>query len=141
MQICRPLPDLSPEELRAIATKDCERNYSGSGHTVEELLAALHSWREDGLPIGFYEGIIFIGRSVGDSTFEFHSMNGGTLRNLIRGTRRLLAGISTRYNFAVTYYNNPRVEGFAKHFHYPFRTQEVRQGPDRRYATTFDLRD
>jgi hypothetical protein len=140
MQICRPLPHLSPQELRTIAEKDCARNYSGSGHTVEELLAAVQEWKESGYPIGFYEDIIFIGRSVGGSVFEFHSMNGGTLRDLIRGTRMLLEDAASRYNFAVTYYNNPRVEGFAKHFHYPFRTAEVCQGPDRRYATTFDLR-
>lgn len=140
MQLCRGFPELSEEELRTIVEKDWLRNYQNTAHTKEELYAALQDWIDSDLPIGFYDDVIFIGRPLGGGRFEFHSMNGSDIRTLLRGTRMLFADLCGKFSHAVTYYDNPRVEAFAKHLHYPFRTEEVNEGPFRRFATTFDLR-
>lgn len=142
MRLCNPLPaNLSDEQLLAIAQADWMRNYSKSPHTVEELLRALYDWLRDGLPIGYFEGVIFIGRWTGEGTFEFHSMNGASIRTLLRGTRQLLQDLKEQgVVYASTYFNEFRVADLAKHFAFPAATDYSPYRPEeRKFCTTFYL--
>jgi hypothetical protein len=116
------------------------RNYRTSPPSVEDIVDAAEWWLNSGNPTGFYENIIFVGKSLGNGCFEFHSLNGGTVRNLLEGTRMLLADLSEHFSTAVTYYDNPRVEAFAKWMGYAFNTARIDEGFQRTFATTFDLR-
>lgn len=140
MQMCFPPVDFSATELQSIVEKDWQRSYQNIPATPLDLFEAVEDWKRSGLPIGAFGKTIFVGRVREDGVYEFHAVNGGTISALIRGGKILLHSLAGHVDFAATYYTNPRVGDLAKHMPFPYEQKEVNEGPQRRYATIFDLR-
>lgn len=141
MHICDPLPNLSEEHLLAIIEADWKRNYASTSVTVEDMLRALFSWLKSGKPIGFAEDVIILGDFDAEGNFEFHSINGASVRKVLQATRRALQQLREQgVLFACTYFENFRVSDMAQHCGFPYVTDfSPTRSTDRKYCTTFYL--
>lgn len=140
LQQAFPLPPLSPEALSEIVQADWERNLSQSAYTPAYLLNALQSWIASGSTVCYNQKVILLGISRPDGIFEFHTVNGGTVRNLLRVMREFLTVLADTVAFAGTWYDNPRIGEIAPHLHFPYVTRRVDEGVDKTFSTIFTLR-
>ena len=134
---------LSPEELGAITTADWERNYQNSPFYAVDLKIAVEDWVQSGLPLARFQKALFGWFPRNARLCEFHSINGGGLRDLFEGTRLLLTYLKNHSDFseAITYYDNPRVAAMARHINFDFKQARPCEGAQRTFSTTFYLKD
>ena len=133
----------SEEELLRIITSDFERNHSGRGYDLARAIGNYQAW-EKAAPGNFTfhaPGTAFVCRWESPDTVEFHSINGGTGRDLTEGVTELcLHLLRLDAQKAVTYYDTQRVNQILKFSKFPFYWEQVDDGIDRTFKATFTLR-
>ncbi len=135
------LPPLhSPEELDSIIERDYALNHSQRDYSCETVKLRVAAWMCDGRPLFCAERTAFILEFPSKQICEFHSINGGTAQQLTAGVQKLLEFLSAYYPYAVTYYDNPRVNDLLKHVGFVSESHRIDAGEDRTFEAIFYLR-
>ena len=135
---CPPLHPL-PERSRIISL-DFLANHQGREYDVLEVNYLVGLWIEAKMPVFCTENVMFMAQEQVPEIAEFHSVNGGSAKDLSAGVNKLLAALALHYEYAVTYYDNPRVNDLLKHADFPVICTRLDAGQDRTFEAKFDLR-
>lgn len=130
----------SAVEMQRILEIDHKANHAGRSYDVSYSCRVLRLWRESGGMIFCAPNVMFIIQEQSHDTVEFHSVNGGTAKNLTAGVNALLSLLAVYYPYAATYYDNPRVNDLLKHADYPSQLTRLDAGEDRTFEAKFRLR-
>ena len=129
-------------ELFDIIDAEYGKHHAGRDYTAEDARNTFLQYVAQGR-IYYYTGkTIFLVDEHTDKpdTMEFHSINAGGLKDLVHGIEEMLDQAKTRFTDAVTYYDDPSLNGLGKFFKYPITFAKVDEGEDRTYSATFHLR-
>ena len=126
-------------DLRHLVITDFNRHYKDSGYIqeyalklVEDLINAGQIYEAENVLIRFAEK---------DKTgIEFHCMNAGSGKDLTNAINSLLTSLPDKFEWAVTYYDNPRISELAKYSYFPSSVRKIDDGAYRTYEMYFDLR-
>jgi hypothetical protein len=119
--------------VREIVTADLEKNYPKKPINAQQyydgLIHALKGkhrlYRED--------NTLFLTHDV-DNGVEFHAMNGDKADNLVKNCNAFFDKMSEKgYNYAVTYYDNPKITTLLVHSKYPYESKKIDDGEYRTY--------
>lgn len=134
----------SEEELLRIITADFERNHAGRDYDLSRAIDNYRAW-EKAEPGNFTihaPETAFVCRWDSPDTVEFHSINGGTGRDLTDGVTELCLELRRlEAHKAVTYYDTPKVNQLLKFVKFPSYCERVDGGVDRTFKATFTLRN
>lgn len=130
----------SSEEMQRILAADHAANHAGRSYDCAFSSRAVRLWRESGGMIYCAARVMFIIQEQSRDVAEFHSVNGGSAKDLSAGVNALLAALAPHYQYAATYYDNPRVNDLLKHADYPFQLTRLDAGEDRTFEAKFRLR-
>lgn len=134
-----PTPHSAEETVR-ILRDDFAKNHQGREYDFDFVKKATRLWRQSGGMIFCAPNVMFIVQEQSATVAEFHSVNGGTAQDLTAGVNTLLAALAPFYDYAVTYYDNPRVNDLLKHAVFPFEQSRPDEGLDRTFEAKFKLR-
>lgn len=135
---CPPLHSL-PERGRILSV-DFQANHQGRAYDLPEVSYLVSLWIEAEMPVFCTENVMFMVQEQVPEIAEFHSVNGGTAKDLSAGVNKLLAALALHYEFACTYYDNPRVNDLLKHADFPVTCTRLDAGQDRTFEAKFNLR-
>ena len=130
----------SAHESLRILRIDFESNHQGREYDFNFIKKAVRLWKASGGTIFCAPLVMFIVQEQAPTVAEFHSVNGGTARDLTAGVEMLLKALAPHYDSAVTYYDNPRVNDLLKHVSYVTSFSRIDEGQDRTFEATFILR-
>ena len=130
----------SSEEMQRILEADHKLNHAGRDYDCAFTSYALRLWKTSGGVIFCAPNVMFIVHEQLRNVAEFHSVNGGTAKDLTAGVAQLLFALAPYYNFASTYYDNPRVNDLLRYGGYPYKLTRIDGGEDRTFEARFDLR-
>ena len=135
------LPQLhNPAERSRILAVDFATNHQGREYDLPEVEYLVSLWIDAEMPIFCADKVMFMVQEQSPEVAEFHSVNGGTAKDLSAGVNQLLAALAVNYEFAATYYDNPRVNDLLKHADFPVTCTRLDDGQDRTFEAKFDLR-
>jgi hypothetical protein len=129
-------------ELYDIIEVDYAKHHADREYTLDDAKNTFLQYIAQGR-IYYYVGkTIFLVDAQADKpdTMEFHSINAGGLKDLVDGIESMLDQAKRRFSNAVTYYDDPALNGLGKFFKYPITFEKVDAGEDRTYSATFHLR-
>jgi hypothetical protein len=130
------------KELFEIIAADYNKHHADREYTLDDAKDAFLQYIAQGR-IYYYVGkTIFLVDEHTDkpNTMEFHAINAGGLKDLVGGLESMLQQAKRRFADAVTYYDDPALNGLGKFFKYPITFEKVDEGVDRTYSATFHLR-
>lgn len=130
----------TPEELQQIVEADYNLNHQGRDYAVEDVQRLLKAWVSRGKPLFCAPRVAFSLVEPEPRVLEFHSINGGSARDLSAGVNTLLKVAAGHYDVAVTFYDNSRVSALLKHSAFPADCKYIGQGEDRTFQATFNLK-
>lgn len=140
------LPDLtstphSAEEADHILYTDFARNHQGRSYTVEASRQALQFHGRFGYRAFYAPNCIIFYKPLGAGGVEFHSVNGGSARDLSSGINAMLTQLAAvpGVTKAFTYYDNPRLNELLKHSKYVATSRRLDEGEDRTFEASFNL--
>ena len=125
--------------LRQIIEVDFNRHHLGREYTLEQTIEAYEKYVELGLGVVVANNVA-LNYSAKDSTVEFHCMNAGSGADLTKSINDFLKSVSDKYDRAVTYYDNPRINDLVKYSYFPAKVTQIDAGLDKTYELSFDLR-
>ena len=126
-------------DLRHIVVTDFNRHYRDSEYIQDYALKLVDDLIEAGQI--FEAENVLIRFSVKDKFgIEFHCMNAGSGKDLTNAINSLLRSIPDQFDWAVTYYDNPRISELAKYSYFPVSIRKIDEGAYRTYEMYFDLR-
>jgi hypothetical protein len=135
------LPPLhAADELASIIKADYELNHAQRDYSCDTVEQRVTAWLVEGKPLFCAERCAFILEEKSTRIVEFHSINGGTAKQLTAGVQQLLDFVAPYYPYAVTYYDNPRVNDLLKHVSYHSQPHRIDDGEDRTWEAIFYLR-
>jgi hypothetical protein len=133
-------PQHSPEEFNRILEVDFAANHQGREYDFDFTQKAMRLWRESGGMIFCAPKVMFVVQEKSPDSAEFHSVNGGSGRDLSVAVNMLLAALTPFYTFAFTYYDNPKVNELLRWANCPTSFQRIDGGVDLTFEATFYLR-
>ena len=127
-------------DYKDIIDNDYEKNHKGRSYSKEFVHDNFNKFIMNGGKIFKHEKSMFILRPWNDAVVEFHSINGGNSNDLLNGVNDLLKNLSNKFQFAVTYYDNPHVNNLIPKSNFPAKVSKIDQGEDKTFEAVFDLR-
>lgn len=135
------LPPIHPAEERAkIILSDFILNHRNRNYDAAFIRDTIDQWLAVGHALFCADKVMFTLEEQAPGVAEFHSINGGSARDLTAGVNKLLRFLAPTYQFAVTYYDNPRVSDLLKHADYAADCRKLNEGEDRTFEAKFNLR-
>ena len=126
-------------DYKEIIQRDVLRNYPDRKIDASSAIENFEKYREMGGAYFSTEKTIIVLKCIGDSTVEFHAMNGGNGLDLTQAVNSMLEKLSVNYEKVVTYYDNPRISELSKYGLYAITVKKIDEGMDRTYEMTIDL--
>lgn len=126
-------------DLRHIVETDFNKNHRGRSYDCAFAFGTFQKYIDLGL-LYFTTDTVLIVYNVKNGVVEFHCVNGGSGSDLTHAINGLLEQLADSFEWAVTYYDNPRINELAKFSKYPVTVKKVDEGEDRTYEMSFDLR-
>ena len=127
------------DDLKRIIEIDFKRHHLGRDYSLEYAIESYMKYVSMGLGVVVANNVA-INYSAEGSTVEFHCMNAGTGEDLTKSINDFLKSISGKYDRAVTYYDNPRINDLVKYSYFPAQFSKIDKGEDKTYELSFDLR-
>ena len=133
-------PQHSMAEFLRILEADFVANHQGREYDLDYINSVMRLWRDSGAMIFCAPNVMFVVEERTDGMAEFHSVNGGSAKDLSFGVNTLLKALAAFYEEAVTYYDNPRVNDLLKHSDYPASFTRIDDGLDKTFEAIFKLK-
>lgn len=123
-----------------IIQRDINKNYPDRDISASSAILDFEKYKLNGGAYFSTATTIIILKYVGDSTIEFHTMNGGTGKDLTEAVNLMARKLSAKYDKVVTYYDNSRISELVKYSEFPASVKQIDDGLDRTYELTIELR-
>ena len=127
-------------DLRQIVVADLRKNYQGRNVDEDAAVATYQKYIDLGKLVFVHLNVLIVYEVIGTDGIEFHCVNGGSGKDLTDAINSLLRSLSENYEWAVTYYDNPRINDLVKYSYFPATIDKIDDGLDRTYQMCFDLR-
>jgi hypothetical protein len=128
------------EEFERILEADFAANHQGREYGLDFVKGIMERWQTEGRMLFFAPSVVFVIEEKSEEVAEFHSINGGSGRDLSTAVNAMLPLLAQFYSRAVTYYDNPRVNDLLKYSAFPASYRRLDEGRDRTFEATFHLR-
>jgi hypothetical protein len=126
-------------DLTSIITADFSKNHANREYDERYVHDIVAKYREIGGTMFVSPNVVTFYEPKDPYTVEFHCMNGGSGKDLTEAVNAFLEFISTRYTYACTFYDNPRISELAKYVKFPVSVDYIDDGIDRAYKMSFNL--
>jgi hypothetical protein len=128
------------KKMMDILERDYAKNHQGREYDLNTVKQAFLKYLQGGHKYLVEGDTIFVAKEQSPGVAEFHAFHGGDAAELIRNTNQMLYDLPPQFQFAVTYYDDPRLNQYASYSKYPATVQQINGGVDRTYEMRFDLR-
>ena len=124
------------KEIRQILSEDLAKNYRGFAMTVDAYFDGLMNAPQTGNFVVRHGDTLILTKKIEKNGVEFHCINGERSKDLIVNMQKYFDDLKdNQYDFAVTYYDNPKIIELFKHQPYPFEIKKIDDGLFRTYET------
>ena len=122
--------------IRQILSEDLAKNYRGFTMTVDAYFDGLINSPKTGNFVVLHGDTLILTKKIEKNGVEFHCINGERAKDLIVNMQKYFDDLKdNQYNFAVTYYDNPKIIALFEHQPYSFKTKKIDDGLFRTYET------
>jgi len=122
--------------IRQILSEDLAKNYRGFTMTVDAYFDGLINAPKTGNFVVRQGDTLILTKKIEKNGVEFHCINGERAKDLIVNMQKYFDDLKdNQYNFAVTYYDNPKIIALFEHQPYSFKTKKIDDGLFRTYET------
>lgn len=128
------------EEFFRILSADFDLNHQNREYDLTHVNLVMLAWADQGSFIYCAPKVMFTCEQISDKVVEFHSINGGSAKDLTAGVQELLNFFAPHFEQAVTYFDNPKVLKLLQYITYPTILQNLNEGLDRTYGVNFLLK-
>ena len=124
------------KDIRQILTEDLAKNYGGFAMTVDAYFDGLMNAPQTGNFVVRQGDTLILTKKIEKNGIEFHCINGERAKDLVSNVQKYLDDLREHgYDYAVTFYDNPRISGLFQQQPYPFEVKKIDDGLFRTYET------
>jgi hypothetical protein len=124
------------KDIRQILTEDLAKNYRGFAMTVDAYFDGLMNAPKTGNFVVRQGDTLILTKKIEKNGIEFHCINGERAKDLVSNMQKYLDDLKEHgYDYAVTFYDNPRISGLFQQQPYPFEVKKIDDGLFRTYET------
>ena len=124
------------KDIRQILTEDLAKNYGGFAMTVDAYGDGLMNAPKTGNFVVRQGDTLILTKKIEKNGIEFHCINGERAKDLVSNVQKYLDDLREHgYDYAVTFYDNPRISGLFQQQPYPFEVKKIDDGLFRTYET------
>lgn len=127
-------------KIHNIVDIDFAKNHQNREYDLEYAHKMVDNYIASGNKLFICNKVLIRCEPLLDSTVKFHCMNAGTGADLTSAVNDLMKSLSGSYDWAVTYYDNPRINDLVKYVNYPTIISKIDEGVGKTYEMKFDLR-
>jgi hypothetical protein len=122
------------KDIRQILTEDLAKNYQGFAMTVEAYHDGLMNSPKTGNFVVRKGDTLILTKKIENNGIEFHCINGERAKDLVVNVQKYLDDLKeSGYDYAVTYYDNPRINELIKQLTHPYEINKIDDGLFRTY--------
>ena len=124
------------KDIRQILSEDLAKNYRGFTMTVDAYFDGLINAPKTGNFVVRQGDTLILTKKIEKNGVEFHCINGERAKDLIVNMQKYFDDLKdNQFDFAVTYYDNPKIIALFEHQPYSFETKKIDDGLFRTYET------
>jgi hypothetical protein len=124
------------KDIRQILTEDLAKNYGGFAMTVDAYFDGLMNAPKTGNFVVRQGDTLILTKKIEKNGIEFHCINGERAKDLVSNVQKYLDDLNDHgHDFAVTFYDNPKINELFNHQPYPFEIKKIDDGLFRTYET------
>ena len=126
--------------LREILRKDLAKNYQGSGLDLADAAFSFQARIDDGETPYRSGNTLFMTKEIEDEGVEWHTINPEHSAQLVKNATGYFLMLREKgYLYAMTYYDNPKINDLITQTIFPVEIQKVNEGQDRTYRSVVRL--
>lgn len=126
--------------VHRIVDIDFERHHQNREYDIKFAHKMVDDYIASGNKLYYSPNVLIRYEPLLDGVVKFHCMNAGSGADLTQTINDLLKSLVGKFDRAVTYYDNPRINEIVKFSALPARVNKIDQGKDKTYEMWFDLR-
>ena len=127
-------------EPHDIIARDFAKNHQGREYDEAHAHRVFDQYAAGGGKFLHLGNVLIFVTPLSLNCVEFHCMNGGTGAELTEAVNTALGQLSSHFDFAFTYYDNPRINAMMKFRKYPVEVSCINDGIDRTFEARFSLK-
>jgi len=125
------------KDIRQILSEDLAKNYAGFAVTVDDYFNGLMNAPKTGNFVVRQGDTLILSKKIKKNGIEFHCINGERAKDLVINVQKYLDDLKeSGYDYAVTFYDNPRINDLIVQFTYPSEIKKIDDGLFRTYEAT-----
>ena len=125
------------KDIRQILSEDLAKNYAGFAVTVDDYFDNLMNAPKTGNTVVRHGDTLILTKKIENNGIEFHCINGERAKDLVVNVQKYLDELKDQgYDYAVTFYDNPRINDLIVQFTYPSEIKKIDDGLFRTYQAT-----
>jgi len=125
------------KDIRQILSEDLAKNYHGIDMTVDAYFDSLMNAHKTGNSVDRYGNTLILTKEIEKNGIEFHCINGERSRDLVINVQKYFDDLKDKgYDYAITFYDNPKINGVIEQFTYPSEIEKIDDGLFRTYKAT-----
>jgi hypothetical protein len=125
------------KDIRQILTEDLAKNYGGFAMTVDAYFDGLMNAPKTGNFVVRQGDTLILTKKIEKNGIEFHCINGERAKDLVSNVQKYLDDLKEHgYDYAVTFYDNPRINDLIAQLTHPSEIKKIDDGLFRTYEAT-----
>lgn len=125
------------KDIRQILSEDLAKNYAGFAVTVDAYFDGLMNSPKTGNFVVRQGDTLILTKKIENNGIEFHCINGERAKDLVANVQKYLNDLKAQgYDYAVTFYDNPRINELIAQLTYPSEIVKIDDGLFRTYQAT-----
>lgn len=125
------------KDIRQILSEDLAKNYAGFAVTVDAYFDGLMNSPKTGNFVVRQGDTLILTKKIENNGIEFHCINGERAKDLVANVQKYLDDLKAQgYDYAVTFYDNPRINELIAQLTYPSEIVKIDDGLFRTYQAT-----
>lgn len=125
------------KDIRQILSEDLAKNYAGFAMTVDAYFDGLMNSPKTGNFVVRQGDTLILTKKIEDNGIEFHCINGERAKDLVVNVQKYLDDLKSQgFNYAVTFYDNPKINELIKQLSHPSEIEKIDDGLFRTYKAT-----
>lgn len=125
------------KDIRQILSEDLAKNYAGFAVTVDAYFDGLMNSPKTGNFVVRQGDTLILTKKIENNGIEFHCINGERAKDLVVNVQKYLDELKDQgYDYAVTFYDNSRINELIAQLTYPSEIVKIDDGLFRTYQAT-----
>lgn len=125
------------KDIRQILSEDLAKNYAGFAVTVDAYFDGLMNSPKTGNFVVRQGDTLILTKKIENNGIEFHCINGERAKDLVANVQKYLDDLKAQgYDYAVTFYDNPRINELIAQLTCPSEIVKIDDGLFRTYQAT-----